>query len=133
MSAYYNKVKDYLLNLEYNIVQEDTTEELFVVENPDGGIANLIVDCEDPILIIEGLLFKYQISDENPEIYKSLLIKNREIIHGAFTLDESGKKVIFRDTLQLENLDQNELEATLNSLEMLLSEYSEEIISFSKL
>jgi len=131
MSAYYNKVKDYLLNLEYNIVQEDTTEELFVVENPDGGIANLIVDCEDPILIIEGLLF--EISDENPEIYKSLLIKNREIIHGAFTLDESGKKVIFRDTLQLENLDQNELEATLNSLEMLLSEYSEEIISFSKL
>lgn len=131
MSAYYNKVKDYLLNLEYNIVQEDTTEELFVVENPEGGIANLIVDCEDPILIIEGLLF--EISDENPDIYKSLLIKNREIIHGAFTLDESGKKVIFRDTLQLENLDQNELEATLNSLEMLLSEYSEEIISFSKL
>lgn len=131
MSAYYNKVKDYLLNLEYNIVQEDTTEELFVVENPDGGIANLIVDCEDPILIIEGVLF--EISDENPDIYKSLLIKNREIIHGAFTLDESGKKVIFRDTLQLENLDQNELEATLNSLEMLLSEYSEEIISFSKL
>jgi len=131
MSAYYNKVKDYLLNLEYNIVQEDTTEELFVVENPEGGIANLIVDCEDPILIIEGLLF--EISDENPDIYKSLLIKNREIIHGAFTLDESGKKVIFRDTLQLENLDQNELEATLTSLEMLLSEYSEEIISFSKL
>ncbi|MPQ48170.1 molecular chaperone Tir [Marinifilum sp. N1E240] len=131
MSTYYNKVKDYLLNLEYNIVQEDTAEELFVVENPDGGIANLIVDCEDPILIIEGLLF--EISDENPDIYKSLLIKNREIIHGAFTLDESGKKVIFRDTLQLENLDQNELEATLNSLEMLLSEYSEEIISFSKL
>jgi len=131
MSAYYNKVKDYLLNLEYNIVQEDTAEELFVVENPDGGIANLIVDCEDPILIIEGLLF--EISDDNPDIYKSLLIKNREIIHGAFTLDESGKKVIFRDTLQLENLDQNELEATLNSLEMLLSEYSEEIISFSKL
>jgi len=131
MSTYYNKVKDYLLNLEYNIVQEDTTEELFVVENPEGGIANLIVDCEDPILIIEGLLF--EISDENPDIYKSLLIKNREIIHGAFTLDESGKKVIFRDTLQLENLDQNELEATLNSLEMLLSEYSEEIISFSKL
>nr|WP_320117571.1 YbjN domain-containing protein [uncultured Marinifilum sp.] len=131
MSTYFNKVKDYLLNLEYNIVQEDKAEELFIVENPDGGIANLVVDCEDPILIIEGLLF--ELSDENTEIYKSLLMKNREIIHGAFTIDETGKKIIFRDTLQLENLDQNELEATLNSLEMLLSEYSEEIISFSKL
>ncbi|PKQ62746.1 molecular chaperone Tir [Labilibaculum filiforme] len=131
MSTYYNKVKDYLLNLEYNIIKEDKAEELFVVENPDGGIANLIVDCEDPVLIVEGVLF--ELKSENPEIYKALLKKNREIIHGAFVLDESGKKVLFRDTLQLENLDQNELEATLNSLEMLLSEYSEEIITYSKL
>ncbi|MDE5419335.1 YbjN domain-containing protein [Labilibaculum sp. DW002] len=130
MNTYYNKVKEYLLNLEFNIVQEDTAEELFVVENPDGGIANLIIDCEDPILIIEGLLF--ELTEENPEVYKSLLKKNREIVHGAFVLDESGKKIIFRDTLQLENLDQNELEATLNSLELLLSEFSEEIISYSK-
>ena len=131
MSTHYNKVKDYLLNLEFNIIKEDKTEELFVVENPEGGIANLIVDCEDPILIVEGVLF--ELTDDNPEIYKALLKKNREIIHGAFVLDGSGKKVLFRDTLQLENLDQNELEATLNSLEMLLSEYSEEIISYSKL
>ncbi|WP_321295258.1 hypothetical protein [Marinifilum fragile] len=131
MSGYFIKVKDYLLNLEYNIVQENLAEELFVVENPDGGIANLIVDCEDPILIIEGLLF--EINGDTNGIYKSLLMKNREIVHGAFTIDETGTKVLFRDTLQLENLDQNELEATLNSLELLLSEYSEEIISFSKL
>ncbi|MDM8161374.1 YbjN domain-containing protein [Labilibaculum sp. K2S] len=131
MSTYYNKVKDYLLNLEFNIIKEDKVEELFVVENPEGGIANLIVDCEDPILIVEGVLF--ELTNDNPEIYKALLKKNREIIHGAFVLDGSGKKVLFRDTLQLENLDQNELEATLNSLEMLLSEYSEEIISYSKL
>jgi len=131
MSTYFNKVKDYLLNLEYNIVQEDLAEELFVVENPEGGIANLVVDCEDPILIIEGLLF--EISGDKDDIFKSLLMKNGEIVHGAFTLDETGTKVLFRDTLQLENLDQNELEATLNSLELLLSEYSEEIISFSKL
>ncbi|RUT78057.1 YbjN domain-containing protein [Ancylomarina longa] len=131
MSTNFNKVKDYLLNLEYNIIQEDKAEELFVVENPDGGITNLIVDCEDPIVIIEGLLF--ELKEENTDIYKSLLMKNREIIHGAFALDENGKKVLFRDTLQLETLDQNELEASLNSLEMLLSEYSEEIISFSKL
>jgi hypothetical protein len=131
MSVYFNKVKDYLLNLEYSIIQEDVAEELFVVENPDGGIANLIVDCEDPILIIEGLLF--EIKGDQCEIYKALMMKNREIVHGAFCLDKTGTKVLFRDTLQLENLDQNELEATLNSLELLLSEYSEEIISFSKL
>jgi hypothetical protein len=131
MSTYFNKVRDYLLNLEYNILQEDIQEELFVVENPEGAISHLIVDCEDPILVIEGLLF--ELNDDNQEVFKALLMKNREIVHGAFVLDETGKKVLFRDTLQLENLDQNELEATLNSLELLLSEYTEEIISYSKL
>ena len=67
------------------------------------------------------------------EVYKELLIKNRDIVHGAFVLDENGEKVIFRDTLQTENLDQNELIATINSLSLLLSEYSTDMIRFSKL
>ena len=59
-------------------------------------------------------------------------MSNRDIIHGAFVLDDDGDKVIFRDTLQIENLDLNEIEASLNSLSLLLSEYSEQIIKFSK-
>ncbi|MCK5703017.1 MAG: molecular chaperone Tir, partial [Cyclobacteriaceae bacterium] len=86
--------------------------------------------CLDPILVMEQFLF--EIKNESNEIYKSLLTKNRDIIHGAFVLDETGKKVIFRDTLQLENLDLNELEGSINSLSLLLSEYSDELIRFSK-
>ncbi len=130
MSENFKKVKNYLLDLEYRIVSEDVSEELFIIEKEEDGISNVILDCEDSILIIEGLLF--EMKDGSLDIYKSLLQKNREIIHGAFTIDESGKRVIFRDTLQLENLDLNELEATLNSLKLLLSEYSEELIEFSK-
>ena len=47
-------------------------------------------------------------------------------------VDETGQKVIFRDSLQLENLDLNELEGSINSLSLLLSEYSEQILEFSK-
>ena len=83
-----------------------------------------------PIVIIEQFIFK--VNQPNEEIYKSLLKKNRDIIHGAFVLDDSGERVIFRDTLQLENLDLNELEGSLNSLSLLLSEYSEQIITYSK-
>lgn len=130
MSEYFNKVKDYLMDLEYHIVSEDSGEELVVIEKEEDGISNVIIDCEDSIVIIEGLLFEMKTGSE--DIFKSLLIKNRELVHGAFTLDETGKKVIFRDTLQLENLDLNELEASLNSLKLALSEYSEELIIFSK-
>ncbi|MCT4615679.1 MAG: YbjN domain-containing protein [Marinifilaceae bacterium] len=130
MKAYFEKVKNYLLNLEYNIVQEDEQEELFVIENPDGAISNLIVDCEDPILVIEGVLFK--IKEDNSEVFKKLLQKNREIVHGSFVLDYDGQTVLFRDTHELENLDENELEASLNSLELLLSEFGQEIIEYSE-
>ncbi|MDW7692776.1 YbjN domain-containing protein [Flammeovirgaceae bacterium SG7u.111] len=126
----FEKIKGYLLELEYEIVSEDPEEEVVVVDNEDAGIKNLVIDCEEPILIIEQLLF--EIKTESLELYKTLLKKNREIVHGAFTLDETGKKLLFRDTLQVENLDLNELEGSLNSLSLLLSEYFNELISFSK-
>ncbi len=59
-------------------------------------------------------------------------MKNQDIIHGAFTLYESGKSAFSEDTLQTENLDINEIEASLNSLAVLLSEYSHKIIEFGK-
>jgi hypothetical protein len=130
MENNFKKVKDYLLDLEYCIISEDTSEELIIIENLDAGISNLIVDCEDPILIVELHLFDLQ--NGNEEIFRRFLQMNREIIHGAISIDKTGKKVILRDTLQLENLDLNELQGTLNSFEIFLSENANELISISK-
>ncbi|MBW2961785.1 YbjN domain-containing protein [Mesonia aestuariivivens] len=130
MENHFNKVKTFLLDLEYTIIKENEAEQLFIAENLEAGITNLIIDCEDPLLIIEVYLF--DIKNKNLATIESLLIKNRDIIHGAFALDDNGQKVFFRDTLQLENLDFNELQATLYSLELLLSEYAGNIIAFSK-
>jgi hypothetical protein len=130
MSTYFEKVKDYLLELDFTIIQEDADEEVFSVESEGEGISNLVIGVADPILIMEQ--FICEIADPSEEIYKNLLIKNRDIIHGAFVLDESGKNLIFRDTLQIENLDLNELEGSLNSLSLLLSEYMDELIKMSK-
>ena len=130
MNDHFEKVQGFLLDLEFSILSENEEDGIFRVDNEDAGIHNLVIGCLDPILVMEQFLF--EIKNDSNEIYKSLLIKNRDIIHGAFVLDETGKKVIFRDTLQLENLDQNELEGSLNSLSLLMSEYSEELIKFSK-
>jgi len=124
------KVKNYLIELEYNIVSEDEKEGTFVIERESEGINNMLIVCADPMLIMQQFLF--EIKRDDATVYKSLLMKNQDIIHGAFTLDETGKKVLFRDTLQIENLDINEIEASLNSLAILLSEYSHKIIEFGK-
>lgn len=131
MENSYNKVKEYLLELNCHIVYENESDGVLIITNEEDGITNFVLGCADPLLIMEQFIF--ELKTENVEVFKNLLIKNRDIVHGAFALDETGTKVIFRDTLQVENLDLNELEATINSLGLLLSEYSEEIIKFSKL
>ena len=130
MENYNTKIKDFLMQLDFNITYENDQDGILMVSKESEGIKNLILGIAPPILIMEQFIFN--IKNKNEEVFKKLLQKNRDIIHGAFVLDEAGQKVIFRDTLQIENLDLNELEASLNSLSLLLSEYSEQIINFSK-
>ena len=130
MSEYFEKVKSYLVDLEYSIKYEDAEEEVFVVEHESDGIQNLVIACADPILIMEQFLIELPKADA--EVLQALLIKNRDIVHGAFALEEHGKKLVFRDTLRLETLDKDELEGSINALGLLLSEYSNELIQFSK-
>jgi hypothetical protein len=128
--SHFDKVKDYLLELDYSIVKEDRENEVFIIESLEDGIQNVLIGIADPILIIEQYLF--DLTANVGDVAKQLLVKNRDIVHGAFVMDEDGTKVIFRDTLQVESLDLNELEGTLTSLSLLLSEYTDEIITFSR-
>jgi hypothetical protein len=130
MSEQFEKVKSYLLELEFNISHEDPTDQLVVIDDEEAGIKNLIIDCEDPILILEQLIM--ETPAEPGELFKRLLQINRSLVHGAFVLDESGGMLLFRDTLQLENLDRNELEGSIYALELALAENSAELLEFAK-
>jgi len=130
MNNNFLKIKNYVTELEYTIVNESEGDSILVIEAEESGIKNLVLGCEDPILIMEQYIT--DVESDSSDIYIELLKKNRDIIHGAFVLDDSGKKLIFRDTLQLENLDLNELESSINSLSLLMSEYSSELINISK-
>ena len=130
MSEKFELVKQYVQDMELVIVSEDLEEELVVVDDEENGIKNLIVDCEDPILILEQIIM--EVPRDPGNLYKRLLQMNRNLVHGAFVLDEDEKLVIFRDTLQLENLDRNELEGSVQALSLGLSEYGTELISFAR-
>mgnify|MGYP001288731564 FL=1 len=123
------KVKNYLVDLGFEITFESNEDGILIIENQEEAITNLVIGVASPLVIIEQYLFSKK--DASTEMYKSLLMKNQDIIHGAFVIDESGERILFRDTLQLENLDLNELESSINSLSLLLSEYSDELIKFS--
>lgn len=128
---HFDKVKSYLGELGIAILREEPGDEIVIIDDEDQGIKNLVIDCEDPILILEQFIF--DLSEKTPAgVYKSLLQMNRNLVHGAFVIDDTGTKVLFRDTLQLENLDLNELEGSINALSIAMAENSEEIIKFAR-
>ena len=130
MDDNFNTVKDFILDLGYTVSSESVEDHVLIINDETAGIKNCVISCADPILIMEQFILELNGNTEG--VFQQLLIKNRDIIHGAFVLDETGRRVIFRDTLQIANIDINELEGSLNSLSLLLTEYSAELIKFSK-
>jgi len=129
MTDSFNRIRELALDLGLAIEQEIPDEEILIVNDPDRGISQMVIDCEDTILVIEQLIFEVD-SNKNYEIYQRLLEINRELVFGAFVIDETGNRVLYRNTLALENLDANELESTINALGLGLAEYGQEILAF---
>ncbi|HSR49862.1 MAG TPA: YbjN domain-containing protein [Acidobacteriota bacterium] len=126
MSENLDLVRNYVLDMDLDIVHEDEHEEILVVRDEDNGIHNLIIDCEPPIVVLEQFIMP--VPDQPGDLYERLLMMNSTLVHGAFVLDEAGKRIYFRDTLQLENLDDNELEASISALSLAMAEHADELL-----
>jgi len=124
----FEKVKDFILDMGFAISHEEPQEELVVIDDDERGIKNLVIDCESPILILEQVIIP--MPQDSSDFCKRILQINRTLVHGAFVLDEEGTTLLFRDTLQLENLDRNELEGSIDALSLALAEYASELVSF---
>ena len=123
-------VKHYLQELHLAIIKEDPVQQILIVEDDEHGIKNLVVDCEEPLLIFEQMIMEVP---ANPgDMFRRLLQMNRTLVHGAFALTEDSKNVLFRDTLCIENLDLNEVQGTIQALSLAMAEHAAELIAFSQ-
>ncbi len=130
MAEHYDKVKGYLLDLGLTITAENEAEELVAVDDEENGIKSLFIDCEPPIVILEQLIG--HAPKEPGDFYKRLLQMNNTLVHGAFVLDDDAVRIIYRDTLQLANLDANELEGSIDALSLAMAEHGAELLSYLK-
>ena len=107
-------VERYLLELDtpYEVLGEGIYRLTDDVEDVD----DIIVLCDDPLVIFSVRLMK--VPSKNLEaFYRKLLELNAsELVAGAYGID--GDDVVITDTLQLENLDFNEFQASIDSLVM---------------
>jgi len=127
--ADFQTVKSYVQELHLFIVREDPAQHILIVQDDERGINNLVIDCEEPILIFEQMIMDVP---PNPgDMFRRLLQMNRMLVHGAFALTEDRKQVLFRDTLRIENLDLNEMQGTIEALSLAMAEHAAELIAFS--
>ena len=129
MSDSFEKVKEFVLELGFRIDEENPEDEIVIINDEERGVSNLVIDCEDSVLVIEQLILKFE---EKPGavVFERILQMNRELVFGAFVLNETSETLLYRNTLALENLDLNELESTLNALSLGLAENGQELLAF---
>jgi hypothetical protein len=125
----FSTVKDFVLELGLAIDKEIPEEEIVIVNDEERGVQNLVIDCEETVLVLEQLILKFN-SGANAQVYERILQMNRDLVFGAFVLNEDAESLLYRNTLALENLDLNELDSTISALSLGLAENGEELLSF---
>ena len=130
MENYLNEISEFAQRLGLEILHRDEAESILIVHDENRGVYKMVLDVEEPILVMEQLIYK--IAQPSLEHYQRLLQINRQLVHGAFVMDEEGKTILFRDTLQIKNLDFNEFEGSINALSMGLAEFSHELLKLNQ-
>ena len=123
-------LKEYVEELDLTVQKVDEEKELLVVNNIkySGAIEGMIMDIEGDVLVVVQSIFdlkdpKYEGLLNNLDFYQELLRCNGLFEGpGAFVLDETD--VLFRAILPVENLDLNELRATVISLDRGLADWA---------
>ena len=129
MAGHFERVKEYIVDLGFTIDEEIADEEIIVINDEDRGIHQLVIDCEDDLLVLEQLILKFP-GEVTAAVYRRLLQMNRNFVFGAFVLNEEGDTLLYRNTLALDNLDLNELDTTINALSLGLAENGDELLRF---
>ena len=103
---------------------EEVDEGMFLVQSPSGGV---VVHLSDPVLLLRLKVMDLPGDGADlTELYRALLELNAtDIVHGAYGIEEG--ELIISDTLELENLDFEELQASVESLQYAASSHLDRI------
>lgn len=101
-------IEHYLIQVGYPY--ESIESGMWIIRNT----ANIVVTLEPPLIIFRIKLMELP-DNRREEFFRSLLeINASQMIHGAYGIEDNN--VVLIDTLQSENLDYNEFQATLDAI-----------------
>jgi hypothetical protein len=94
---------------------------LWLARTPED--AEVVVNFAPPVVILRVRVMELPASEPRKgELFRQLLEYNaRELVHGSYGLE--GDQVVLTDTLELENLDFSEFEASFDSITLALASH----------
>jgi hypothetical protein len=113
------------LDVEY----EELEEGMFLVRTRNGGLP-FVINYAPPLLLLRMKVMDLQEGEGNMELYRTLLELNAtDVVHGSYGLEDG--ELILSDTLELETLDFQEIQASVESIQMAASGHMERIRSLA--
>lgn len=100
---------------------EEVGEGIWVISVGDGP--EVVVNYGPPVLVLRVNVMAVPKSDASKVqlMTKLLELNATDLVHGSYGLE--GEHIVLTDTLQLENLDFNELQASFDSITLALASH----------
>jgi hypothetical protein len=104
-----------------SVAAREVEPNLWIANTPDG--AEVVVHYAPPVLLLRVRVMEVPAGDGRLiELFRQLLELNvRDLVHGSYGLE--GDHIVLTDTLELENLDYNEFEASFDSVTLALASH----------
>ncbi len=116
-------LESYLIRMDLDFDEVD--EGMYLVHTPNDGFP-VVVHHTPPLLVVRLKIMDLPQGGNLRELYERLLVWNAtDVVHGAYGIEEED--LVLTDTLELENLDFPELQASLESMQMAASSHMEKI------
>lgn len=102
-------------------VAEEVEPGLWVIRTAEG--AECVVHYSPPVVVLRVRVMEPPTTDpRRSDLYRQLLEFNaRDLVHGSYGLE--GDHVVLTDTLELENLDFNDFQASYDSMMLALGSH----------
>jgi len=116
-------IESYLIRMDMNYSEID--EGMFLVRSGDAQLP-VVVHVTPPLLVLRLKVMDVPPGDGLGPLYRMLLELNAtDVVHGAYGIEEG--ELILSDALELETVDFQELQASVESLQIAASSHIERI------
>jgi hypothetical protein len=122
-------IESYMIRM--GVSYRELGRKTWVLRDSEDLIESLVVSLNDPVVLFQVKLSEIPSECDRLKLYEELLKLNAtEMLHGAYGLD--GNAIVATDTLQGENLDFNEFQASVDALNLAITSHYKRLSAFLK-